>query len=105
MGYIRLENVSFINPPSGTLLYTVKYRLTADPDIPASYVTATAALSIAADGSITPPYDITGLDDETDYTVKINSNCGGASAILNITTGSVCPDVSAIVGVGNAGDP
>ena len=105
MGYIALSSVSWITPPSSPKVCTVKHRLTSAPDISASYTTDTNALTIAADGTISPVYNITGLADETSYTVKINSNCGGAAAVATFITGTVCPDVSGITGAGNAGAP
>jgi len=105
MGFITLTAITWDNNPSTSKVATVKHRLTSDPDIAASYVTDTTTLTIAASGDIAPDYNITGLLDETSYTVKISSNCGGASAVQAFTTGVVCPNVTNIAGVGNAGAP
>lgn len=105
MGYIRLTAVSWITPPSSSKVCTITHRLTSAADIPANYTTDSVATTILASGTITPPFDILGLADETSYTVKVASNCGGASAVAAFTTGILCPDVSGISGTGNAGIP
>jgi len=105
MGYIRLQSITWATPPSSAKVSTIKYRLTSAADVDASYTTVSTTTSIAANGDIIPDFDILGLADETSYTVKISSNCGGASAQQAFTTGVLCPNVSAIAGTGNAGAP
>ncbi len=105
MGYIRISAITWVTPPSSAKVSTIKHRLTSDPDVPGSYTTDSTTTSIEVSGDIIPDVDILGLADETSYTVKINSNCGGASATQVFTTGIVCPDVSGIAGTGNAGAP
>ncbi len=105
MGYIRLASITWITPPSSAKVCTISHRLTSDPDIAGSYTTDSVATTVQVNGDIIPDFDILGLLDETNYTVKVSSNCGGASAQQAFTTGIVCPDISVITGSGNAGAP
>lgn len=107
MGYIALTKINWgTNAPSATTQCTVKYRLASADDVDASYTTRSTTTMIEVDGDIVAaPLNITGLADETAYVVKINANCGGASAQEEFITGAICPDVVGIVGTGNAGNP
>jgi len=66
-------------------------------------VNTTTTVVAPVDGNINPDFVISGLLDETSYTVKIFTLCGGGSVVQNFTTGVVCPNVTSITAVGSAG--
>jgi len=103
MGRIPINSIVFSTPPASPKVVTIKHKLTSDPDVNASYTTDTTTLSVPVNGDISPDFVISGLLDETSYTVKIFTNCGGGSIMQDIVTGVVCPDVTGITGVGAAG--
>lgn len=106
MGYISLTSVNWINPPSAANACTIKHRLASAPDEAGSYTVDSNNKMINPDGTIQgAPFNITGLADETAYVVRVSSNCGGAYAEQEFTTGVVCPAISDISGTGNAGNP
>lgn len=105
MGHIRIDSIPLSPVPAASKQVTVKYRLTSAPDVDGSYTLATT-LTIQPDGSfIGSPYYIEGLLDETSYTVRAKTTCGGGQFDRIFVTGILCPDITAINGEAFAGDP
>lgn len=81
MGQITLSSISWSAPlPDSPKPVSIAYRLTTDPDVPASYIIVSTGTFVDQTGIFTIPFVISGLDITKDYTVKVTSLCGGFSA-------------------------
>ena len=97
MGFIKINSISLSPAPTVDKLVTVMYRLTSDPDIPASYTVATSSLDVPVGGVLATPFIIDHLSDATSYTIKVRSDCGNYSIEHVFVTGTVCPHITAII--------
>lgn len=89
MGFIQLTSVTFSPTPTTNQVVTVKIKLATDPDVPASYTTLTTTALVLTNGDFSPPITISGLMDDTEYTILVTPNCGGGGAMKNFVTGEL----------------
>jgi hypothetical protein len=86
MGQITLSSISWSVPlPESAKPVSIAYRLTSDPDVPASYIIVSSGTFVSETGIFSIPFVITGLDVTKEYTVKVTSLCGGFSAEQDFT--------------------
>lgn len=78
MGTITITALTLGNVPISNQLVNIKTRLTADPDILASY-TDRGFFSVLPNGNLVTPLVISGLPDSTSYTVWVTSACSNSS--------------------------
>jgi hypothetical protein len=86
MAKITITNLTWTLAPSVAQICTVSYRLTSLPDSPGNYTIVSTTVSVNPDGSLASPLNITGLANETSYTVKAVNNCGGTGKLQAYTT-------------------
>lgn len=79
MGFITISSVTFSPPATGPQTITIRHRLTADPDIAGSYTLDSSNVAVNQNGTLVTPFVISGLLDNTSYTVKCNDNCSVSS--------------------------
>jgi len=92
MAQIVITDFAFTVVPPGNQTCTIEYRLTSDPDVPASYILVSNNVPVLPNGHLPNPVLITGLDAETSYTVKATNNCGGVGVkVIFITPNPTCP--------------
>jgi hypothetical protein len=99
MATITLTNASFIATPGANQTVTVKHRLTSDPDVAGSYTTDTTNAVVLPNGNFVTPVVISGLSNNTSYTVWVSNNCGGNGVKKSFTTPLPgCVDITDITG-------
>lgn len=75
MASITLTSVTFDSTPASAQTATVKHRLTSDADISGSYTTDSTSVSIGTNGTLSTPLVISGLANNTSYTLWITTSC------------------------------
>ena len=86
MAQIRISHID-INPvPAGIIEVTVSYRLAIDPDVPESYIEAATNVQVQPSGELVDDVLIQGLEDATDYIVRVVPECGGPTAQVGVHT-------------------
>jgi len=92
MAKITITSVTWTLAPSVAQTCTISYRLTSAADIPANYTLISNSVVINPDGTLAAPVNITGLANETSYTVKAVNNCGGTGDLQAfVTPPPTCP--------------
>lgn len=86
MGYINLDSLNFSPTPAGNTLVDVYYKLASDPDVIGSYTLFLDNWSVPPNGDLN--FDITGLLDNTAYTIWIVPVCGGPGYKEDFITGN-----------------
>lgn len=87
MGYIIIDHITFNPIPSVPVVVTIAYRLTSSPDVNANYITVSSSVFVNPNGTfVAGPITITGLLDDTMYTIRIRVNCNGFTFKKNIPT-------------------
>ena len=88
MAKIIIQSIGFSNTPSGPQTVDVKYRLTSDPDVPASYTDVAINLVVPVTGYIDPDLEIDGLLTSTTYTIAVTNKCSGVTKYQNVLVDS-----------------
>ena len=91
MAFIRLTTVVFSEPISQPITVTVRYRDAATLDLGSNYTVAGTTI-VQPDGSISPFFDITGLDEGKSYIVQFIPDCGN-TVTSKFTIGPACDEV------------
>ena len=86
MGFITIQAITFAESPDSPINVTISYRLTSDPDTPASYTVLPGTYEVQTTGDIVPDVTISGLLDSTSYTVKIETECAGSATQVFTTS-------------------
>ena len=86
---ITLNSVSVAIPGLKGQTVTVKYRLSSDPDVAASYTTVGSVIPISPSGVFNSPVVINGLSPSTTYTVWVINLCSKSSKLKDFTTAPI----------------
>lgn len=97
-GYL-ITQIAFTAPPtSGSQYIAIFHKVTSEPD--STYVQDGTHIEVAPDGMLIVPFQISGLDFDENYTIKVVNECGGQEDTTTIQTPPIpCPD---IIGIGGA---
>lgn len=97
MAQITITQVGLTETPAANQTVTVRYKLAAADDILGNYTLVTNSAVINTSGVFTTPVVISGLANNTEYTIWITNNCGGTGVKDDVATPlPTCVEITSI---------
>ncbi len=84
MGAIRIYSTTFTTTPNTNQTITISHKVCGSLD--STYVEDSNSVVVLPNGNLQTPFTISGLADNTCYTVRFCNNCGGTCYTENVTT-------------------